>query len=68
MQTFNANDFYITNLSLSKNVRETHYDYDEIGNTLTIGNNTLIWINGRELKSFNDIHLNIIRTLYVQVK
>ena len=55
MQTFNANDFYITNLSLSKNVRETHYDYDEIGNPLTIGNNTLTWINGRELNSFNDI-------------
>lgn len=29
--------------------------YDNIGNPLTIGNNILTWINGRELNSYNDI-------------
>ncbi len=40
--------------------------YDEIGNPITIGNNTLEWINGRQLKKYNDIqykyNVNGIRT------
>ncbi len=33
--------------------------YDEIGNPLTIGNIQLNWINGRQLKEYNDSNLNI---------
>ena len=33
--------------------------YDAIGNPLTIGNKTLTWINGRELKSFTTSNLNV---------
>lgn len=29
--------------------------YDEIGNPITIGNDTLTWINGRQLNSYNNI-------------
>jgi len=40
--------------------------YDEIGNPITIGNNTLEWINGRQLKSYNQnqyqYNVNGIRT------
>lgn len=40
--------------------------YDNIGNPLTIGDDTLTWINGRQLNSYNDItykyNINGIRT------
>ncbi len=34
IQSMNANDFYITNLSLFKDVRSVTYDYDENGNII----------------------------------
>lgn len=34
LQSMNANDFYITNLSLFKDVRSVTYDYDENGNII----------------------------------
>ena len=33
--------------------------YDTIGNPLTIGNNTLTWINGRQLSSFSNNNLSV---------
>ena len=34
---------------------EKNITYDNIGNALTIGNDTLTWINGRQLNSYNNI-------------
>ncbi len=35
IQAFNANNFYITNLGLLKDIRSVMYDYDEFGNIIT---------------------------------
>lgn len=37
-QKFNANEFYITNISVHKDSRKTDYDYDENGNLVLIKN------------------------------
>ena len=32
---YNANDFYVTNMSLFKDIRSVNYEYDEFGNVIT---------------------------------
>lgn len=57
-QTFNANEFYITNLYVMKDYRTINYDYDENGNIISVSN-----LDNQETKFSYDENNELIKLL-----